>query len=64
MGSVDECESETYHNRLIWFDENINNEYNKMFFNKLKNNFPNLKGFQSLDQGFVNFYQNSEFLSK
>ena len=59
MGSVDECASEIHHNRLIWFDENIYNENNKILFNKLKNNFPNLKGFQSLDEGFVNFYQNS-----
>ena len=59
MGSVDECASEIYHNRLIWFDENIYNENNKMLFNKLKNNFPNLKGFQSLDEGFEYFYQNS-----
>ena len=44
---------------LIWFDENIYNENNKMLFNKLKNNFPNLKGFQSLDEGLEYFYQNS-----
>ena len=43
---------------LLWYDENIYDEYNQNCFNKLKSFFSNSKRFQSLDEGFDNFYLN------
>ena len=47
-------------NNIIWFDEMIYNKENKNFFNQLKLLFNNIKGYQSLDEGFENFYRNKE----
>ena len=44
---------------LMWFDENIYDEYNQNCFNKLKSFFTNIKRFQSLDESFDNFYLNN-----
>ena len=49
--------SVTYPQSLLWFDENVFNEENKIYFDKLRTIFINIKGFQSLDKGFENFYQ-------
>ena len=46
--------------QIIWFDEQINNDENKNYFNQLKYYFNKSKGYQSLDQGFENFYQNNK----
>ena len=46
--------------KVIWFDELINDDYNQDCFKQLKTIFINLKGYQSLDEGFENFYK-SEF---
>ena len=57
----EDCEKDksiTYPHSLLWFDENIFNEENKIYFDKLRTIFINIKGFQSLDKGFENFYQN------
>jgi len=43
---------------LLWFDENIYDEYNQNCFNELKSFFSSSKRFQSLDEGFDNFYIN------
>ena len=51
----------TYSQNLLWFDENILNEENKIYFDKLRNIFINIKGFQSLDKGFENLYQKNNF---
>ena len=60
----EDCEkdkSATYSQNLLWFDENLLNEENKIYFDKLRNIFINIKGFQSLDKGFENFYQKNNF---
>ena len=46
--------------KIIWFDENIKNEENKSYFNKLQDNFNYFYGYQSLDEGFKKLY-NLEF---
>ena len=43
--------------KVIWFDELINDDYNQDCFKQLKTIFINLKGYQSLDEGFENFYK-------
>ena len=43
--------------KVIWLDENINNEENQLLFNKLQKIFINSKGFQLLDEGFETFYK-------
>ena len=45
--------------QVIWFDEQINNGENKNYLNLLKSYFNNTNGYQSLDQGFANFYKNN-----
>ena len=40
---------------IIWFDENINNEENQDYLNSLNSSYKNL-GYNSLDEGFKNFY--------
>ena len=46
--------------KVIWFDEMINNEENKNHFQQFKSFFNNIKGYQSLDEGFENFYENKQ----
>ena len=55
--SCEKDKSLTYPQSLLWFDENVFNEENKIYFDKLRTIFINIKGFQSLDKGFENFYQ-------
>ena len=55
--SCEKDKSVTYPQSLLWFDENVFNEENKIYFDKLRTIFINIKGFQSLDKGFENFYQ-------
>lgn len=55
--SFEKDKSVTYPQSLLWFDENVFNEENKIYFDKLRTIFINIKGFQSLDKGFENFYQ-------
>ena len=43
--------------KVIWFDELINDDYNQECFKHLKSIFKNIKGYQSLDEGFENFYK-------
>ena len=72
MGSIcDEEESTTKkrNNRtfdidLLWFDENIYNSINQSLFNKLNSVFINCKRFQSLDEGFNNFYKDKNKIFK
>ena len=40
---------------IIWFDENINNKENQDYIKRL-NSIYNSKGYNSLDEGFKNFY--------
>ena len=56
MGS-DYDKSEKYSNDLIWLDESINDEMNRILIDKLKIIFTNFKGCQSLNECFENFYQ-------
>ena len=44
--------------KAIWFDKNINNDENKKYIQQLKSLFNNIKGYQSLDEGFENLYEN------
>ena len=46
--------------KVMWFDEKIGNEENQKYFKKLKSIFISWEGFQSLDQGFENFYKNDK----
>ena len=44
---------------ILWFNENINNDENKLYFNRMKTLLKNMKGYNDLlDEGFVIFYKN------
>ena len=41
---------------ILWFNENINNDENKLYFNRMKTLLKNVKGYNDLlDEGFENF---------
>ena len=42
--------------KVIWFDEQINNEENKNFFNQVKPFFHKCEKYERLEEGFNNFY--------
>ena len=45
---------------ILWFNENINNDENKLYFNRMKTLLKNVKGYNDLlDEGFVIFYKNN-----
>jgi len=45
---------------ILWFDENINNDENQLYFNRMKTLFKNVKGYNDiLDEGFEIFYKNN-----
>ncbi len=45
---------------ILWFDENINNNANQLYFNQMKKLFKNVKGYNDiLDEGFEIFYKNN-----
>ena len=50
---------ETKHNnfKVIWFDENIDNEENQYYLKQLKSNFNNVNTYLIFDEGFKNFYE-------
>ena len=45
--------------KVIWFDEQINNEENKDYFKQLKSKFNKSERYELLDEGFNNLYKNN-----
>ena len=45
--------------KVIWFDEQIKNKENEIYFNLLKSNFSKSEKYYLLDEGFNNFYKNN-----
>ena len=43
--------------KVIWFDESINKKENQDYLKELRSNFNIFDGYNSLEQGFDNFYQ-------
>ena len=43
--------------KVIWFDENINNNENQQYLKQLKDIFTETQGYNLLDKGFENFYE-------
>ena len=43
--------------KVIWFDESISKEENQDYLKELRSNFSIFDGYNSLEQGFDNFYQ-------
>ena len=43
--------------KVIWFDDQINNEENENYFNQLKSFFHKSRKYARLEEGFNNFYQ-------
>ena len=46
--------------KIIWFDENIKEDENQEYLNKLKIAYHNIEGYKSLNDGFVNFYKSND----
>ena len=45
---------------ILWFNVNINNDENKLHFNRMKTLVKNVKGYNDLlDEGFEIFYKNN-----
>ena len=45
--------------KVIWFDEQVNNEENKDYFKQLKSKFNKSERYELLDEGFNNLYKNN-----